>query len=520
MSDGAVDWERFSTGAMAADELAAASRRLVADPAYAAAWLRAARFEGDLAALVRSRAQRAEHGHPSVRRPVLRRRAPSARRRWLPAAVLAAVAVLALAIGLLAWPEAPAARVHGPLVVSGGLAPGARLHAEGASAALLLADGSRLDFTSGATAEVAALDAGCDLVLGAGTIDAVIAAQAPGHRVRIRTHEAAVTVVGTRFTVQRGAEGTVVRVVEGVVEVAAAGRPTRRLAAGGQVAIPAAGAWFGADLEHLDGPPDRPWPLLRWAHRAWQEEQCAAPTATDPGRWVLPNSRHDLATVAAWAQVAGSDLWLVLPLAWDDAVIDRMADWLAAHPPGGRILVQLGHEPWNPGVPDGRVAQAAADGALGGRVAVTRLQAALPRWRARGLQVEGVASLPPETTAVLFAPAIAGGLTGIAHLAVRPGPVLNLLEVPADGVDDVILRRAAAADEVGSTLAWARAQGLDPLGFDVEPAVWTGAQASPRDRERVEAFLRGPWSGLQRQALQVWRSAGGGAVTGSSAVAP
>lgn len=533
MSDGGAEWERWRAGGWDAEALAAVSRRLVDDPAFALAWLRAARFDADLEALVRARAERREQGHPSVTRPLIgRRRASRGRGRWIVAAA-ALLALLAAPLllrggGPRLTPAAGADIVVDGVVIAAAraVAPGARIEVRRGSAALDLADGTRLDLAAPGDLRLDRVDGGLAVTLVAGRVAAQVAPQpVPAE---VRTAAGDVRVVDTAFTIDVDAEGTRLAVVAGAIELARPGRSSARVAAGARVSAPATDAWFGGDADRLEAAPDRPLPLLRWTHHARPQEPVVAPIGDDPGAWALPRSRRDMATVLAWAETSGADLWLVLPLAWDDATLDRLLAHVAARLPSDRqLLVQLGREPWNIRFNDGRdaLAQAAAAGAP----AQGMLDAA--RWalgRARALaarhpRVEPVFDLP-WANRELQDQLLADGLTGIRHLCMRAGLPLDLMGVPRDSVDEALLAERLARDRFAPAArrmaGIARDRGLGLLGYDAYPHVWMD-DSSRRDRERFQAFLAGPaYRAALADHLGRWRDEGRGRVVGDLAVRP
>lgn len=105
-----------------------------------------------------------------------------------------------------------------------------------ARGAIELADGTRFALDAGADVLTHGDRAGFTLLLATGTADAVVATQAAGRRVAIRTPEGTVSVVGTAFSVESGDTATRVAVREGLVR-AEAHSGEHLMVAAGQVAI-------------------------------------------------------------------------------------------------------------------------------------------------------------------------------------------------------------------------------------------------------------------------------------------
>src|SRR5262245_58746600 len=76
--------------------------RLLADKGQLREYLRAVRFDQDLAALVKARDERQQHGYPSER---ISRHPPASAGRWLRPAALAALVALLVGGALLWWPR-------------------------------------------------------------------------------------------------------------------------------------------------------------------------------------------------------------------------------------------------------------------------------------------------------------------------------------------------------------------------------------------------------------------------------
>ena len=103
-----------------------------------------------------------------------------------------------------------------------------------ASAEILFADGTRLTL-AGNTAVTVEQDVPKRVIVRSGNVAADVAPQPPGAPMRLRTPEAEIEVVGTRFALSRGDERTAVGVAEGSVRmVRLADGKTRTIGAGSE----------------------------------------------------------------------------------------------------------------------------------------------------------------------------------------------------------------------------------------------------------------------------------------------
>jgi hypothetical protein len=222
--------DRVLDGTASPAEVAELHRRLVDDPGVRRAWWAATALRAQLAGL---------RAAPSS--------TPAGRRRW-PAVLAAALVLLALGMAALVLARdgsrpAEPARIAGGTVLDGGagagpLPTGRRLVV--ADLVLVLADGSRLTVDGRAELELGRAD-GAQLVLHAGRIAGRIAPRPPGDPLRIATGEGAITVLGTRFTLDARAGATVLQVAEGAVRISDRGNRQETVRAGGAAYMDAAG---------------------------------------------------------------------------------------------------------------------------------------------------------------------------------------------------------------------------------------------------------------------------------------
>jgi len=103
------------------------------------------------------------------------------------------------------------------------------------AASIVFPDGTILSLRPGGTR--VRLDSDQQVSLLSGNLDAVVAKQAPDHHFSIHTTSADIAVIGTRFSLHAGSDGTAVRVQEGRVRFTPSeGSPVREVAAGGAAA--------------------------------------------------------------------------------------------------------------------------------------------------------------------------------------------------------------------------------------------------------------------------------------------
>jgi ferric-dicitrate binding protein FerR (iron transport regulator) len=103
------------------------------------------------------------------------------------------------------------------------------------SALLRLPDGSRLRLSSGARLTLVSLDTGAQRMrLDTGTVDAEVEHQLPGAQLSLATSDMDVTVIGTRFSLEKGGDASVLAVRDGRVRCQV-GTTVREVGAGGRI---------------------------------------------------------------------------------------------------------------------------------------------------------------------------------------------------------------------------------------------------------------------------------------------
>lgn len=142
-----------------------------------------------------------------------------ARVLWALAAAAVVVVGVSVAIGIMTGPGvAPGGGVTDPPAHPGPYAAQSVVVPEGGERELALRDGSTLLVLGGSRLEIPAAPPSGDFIatLASGGVD-VSVTPGPGRRFQINTPDAEVRVVGTRFSLWIGGDGTHVRVVEGRV---------------------------------------------------------------------------------------------------------------------------------------------------------------------------------------------------------------------------------------------------------------------------------------------------------------
>lgn len=252
--------DRWRDGELDADEKAHLAARLRADAVYAGRFFAELRYQGCLAGLLRRDGddlwrhvedalaigstttvadqvlKKVERVHPRQRRPTI---------RWWPRMLVAASVLLVLSgmVAGLAWMRSPIGVTIAMLddrtsqaqrreVPSGGLIT----CGNDQRAQMDFTDGSQVELGSGGTMQLTRLDRrGARLDLEEGPLKAVIAKQQPKAHFVVKTQDAVLTVLGTRFTATRLPWGTRVAVTEGLVKA-------RRAKDGAEIEVPA-GMW-------------------------------------------------------------------------------------------------------------------------------------------------------------------------------------------------------------------------------------------------------------------------------------
>jgi ferric-dicitrate binding protein FerR (iron transport regulator) len=242
MSDPQDLVDRVLDGIASPAETAELHQRLIRDPEMRRVWWAETELRTRLADAAPGRRQPA---HP--RSPPPPRARPRVRGR-VPVGLLAAVLALAVGLTLLAVMPgdrvpAPAWRIAGGTVIADGtgrdpLAGGQRHDTE--DLVLDLADGSRIALPGRAGLAILRPD-GAHLRLHAGRMAVRAAARPPDDPLRILTDHGAVTVLGTRFTVDAQAGSTVLQVEEGSVRIEDRHGQGRTVAAGEAAYLDAAG---------------------------------------------------------------------------------------------------------------------------------------------------------------------------------------------------------------------------------------------------------------------------------------
>ena len=150
---------------------------------------------------------------------------PVPNRRWIPAAAIAAMLVVAVLVGTLAMPgsaQTMAKRVNGKLITSGDrslIRSGQAVRTDSAGGAVLsLRDGSRVEMGAGVELSIDSAADGIRINLAEGNVIVTAAKQHNGH-LYVKTRDCIVSVVGTVFSVNAEAAGSRVAVFEGEVHV-------------------------------------------------------------------------------------------------------------------------------------------------------------------------------------------------------------------------------------------------------------------------------------------------------------
>jgi ferric-dicitrate binding protein FerR (iron transport regulator) len=247
--------EAYLAGELDAEGVARLEAWLRADPANRAAFARAARRRVHLRDEIGAHLERTSAGLSGRRgRSSPRGRRVAGPTLWIG---LAAAALILVTIAAMSWPSGTAPSTQPPAVIAVDCAGSAGLERAGAAGplsdgtalrggdritgpcTLRFADGSRVVAAAAASLEVA-LDGAVRLVLDHGRIEADIVPQPAGSVFAIRTPQAMVTVIGTRFAIDCADGQCRVSVSAGRVRVAApAGE--RMVAAGEQVVAGAHG---------------------------------------------------------------------------------------------------------------------------------------------------------------------------------------------------------------------------------------------------------------------------------------
>lgn len=335
-------------------------RRLVAEPAAARRFAAYARLHANLHQQARDESAHREPEFDSPIPPPLA--GPGARRVLAPIAAIAAV--LLVAIGGALWlgrQDAPAfgeiASAEGELLIDGNPIAGGARFADGAtlstgaqaSATLRLRDGSEVVLDRDTRLGVGRQDGEWRLRLDRGEVECVVARQAPGEGFVLRTAEATVAVVGTRFLVEHRDGRSAVRVTEGEVTLAAGGEllrmgpSDRAIVSAGVVTtdIPSE-AVFGGDAPLYREDFEQPIDPARWTvgHRI----ASADGPAGNRSAWVVAAQTVTSKTGGQLLQVVVRDLDQPLFTVEEDLVV-RVRYW--ANREAGWLGVWMATEPWN-----------------------------------------------------------------------------------------------------------------------------------------------------------------------------
>lgn len=357
------------------------ARRLAAEPALRARLAALTLQEADLAATLAAAPLAAPTpDRPAGARPRTIRHRRAAPVRWWPVTA-AATAAAAVAIAAL-WPRDPrttpptptavarlvtgTAQADGRALAAGsGLAAGGVLTSDGCE--LAWDDGSRLHLAPGTRLTLA--PPGADAELHAGRVRAEVAPQADG-RFALRTPQATAEVVGTVFTLDVGAAGTVLAVAEGRVALVD-GATRTEVRAGGSAGSPAFAPPFAmASLALAKGsdpltalPFADPLAPGRHALRLeWLRRPQDAGWATIDLRLPAPRPATTLALGLRLDRAAQAGLW-------NAGVIEADGDtWQLAYGP----LAELPHDGWRalelPIAKPVKLLHRGGDGAVGGPV--------------------------------------------------------------------------------------------------------------------------------------------------------
>jgi ferric-dicitrate binding protein FerR (iron transport regulator) len=232
-------WEDYLAGELSAEETARLEARLKADPAAREALLEAAREEVVITEWARVAGKTGEFETDAERR----RRRLTFSRPGLPR-FLAVAAVVLVAVGGAFWyfradrsdmsfmarleqAGGEVRIVHAgesrPAEAGRRLEPGDGLElvGENASAVVVYADGTRLEFDGDAVVSQFSGDeaTGKQVLIASGSVRADVAKQPAGAPMRLKTANAEVVVLGTRFHLAGGSDATFVETTEGAVRL-------------------------------------------------------------------------------------------------------------------------------------------------------------------------------------------------------------------------------------------------------------------------------------------------------------